>query len=148
MNSQELHSYPFAVNLDRYVGSCNTLIDLSNKVCVPNKTEVLNLNIFNMITGTNESKTLTKHISYECKFKFDGRKCNSNQKWNNVKCWCKCIKHLIYGKDHIWNPAACSCKNSNYLASIIDNSVIKYDEIIRRKSYVVQRRNKNSYNKF
>ena len=33
--SQELHYYPFAVNLDICVGSCNTLNDLSNKVCVP-----------------------------------------------------------------------------------------------------------------
>ena len=32
--SQEFHQYPFAVNLDRCVGSCNTLYDLSNKVCV------------------------------------------------------------------------------------------------------------------
>ena len=37
--SQELCYYPFAVKLDKYVGSCNTLNDLSNKVCVPNKTE-------------------------------------------------------------------------------------------------------------
>ena len=36
--SQELHYYPFAVNLDRCVGSCSTINDLSNKVCVPNKT--------------------------------------------------------------------------------------------------------------
>ena len=33
---------------------------LSNKVCVPNKTEDLNLSVFNMITGINESKTLRK----------------------------------------------------------------------------------------
>ena len=35
---------------------------ISNKVCVPNRTEDLNLNIFNMITGINELKTLPKHI--------------------------------------------------------------------------------------
>ena len=52
--SQEFHYYPFAVKLDRCVGSCNTLNDLSNKVCVPNKTEVLNLSVLNMITGINE----------------------------------------------------------------------------------------------
>ena len=45
-----------------------------------------NLNMFNMITGINNSKTLTNHISCECKFKFDGRKCNSNQWWDNDKC--------------------------------------------------------------
>ena len=39
-----------------------------------------------MITGTNKSKTLTKHISWECKCKFDVRKCNLNRKWNNDKC--------------------------------------------------------------
>ena len=36
-----------------------------------------------MITGINESKALTKHITCECKCKFDGTKCNSNQRWNN-----------------------------------------------------------------
>ena len=39
-----------------------------------------------MNTRVNESKTLTKHISHECNCKFDGRKCNSNQKQNNDKC--------------------------------------------------------------
>ena len=43
----------------RCVGSCNTLNDLSNKVCVLSKTKDLNLSVFNMITGINESKTLT-----------------------------------------------------------------------------------------
>ena len=38
-----------------------------------------------MITGKSESKILTKAISCECKCKFDGRKCNSNQWWNNDK---------------------------------------------------------------
>ena len=46
----------------------------------------LNLSVFNTITGINESKLLTKHISCECKCKFDRAKCNSNQWWNNDKC--------------------------------------------------------------
>ena len=77
--SEEFHYYPFTVQLDKYVGSCNTLNDLSNKVCVPNKTEDLNLSVFNMITGINKSKTLAKHISSNCKCKFDGRKRNLHQ---------------------------------------------------------------------
>ena len=85
--NQELHYYPFAVKLDRCVWSCNTLNDLSNKVCFPNKTEDLNVNVFNLIAGINELKALTKHISYECKCKFDGRRFNSDQWWNNDKCW-------------------------------------------------------------
>ena len=69
--SHEFHYYLFAVKLDRCVGSCNTLNDLSNKVCVPNKTEDLNLRVFHMITGINGSKTLAKHISCKCKCTFD-----------------------------------------------------------------------------
>ena len=45
----ELHYYPFAVNLDRCVGSCTSLNGLSDKACVPNKIEYLNL------TGINVS---------------------------------------------------------------------------------------------
>ena len=48
--SQEFHYYSFKVKLDRCVEMCNTLNDLANKVCVPNKTEDLNLSVFNMIT--------------------------------------------------------------------------------------------------
>ena len=77
--SQEFHYYPFAVKLDRSLGSSNTLNDLSNDVCVPNKTEDLNLSVFNMIPGINEPKALTKYISCECKCRFDGRKYNSDQ---------------------------------------------------------------------
>ena len=47
---QEFHYYPFAVKLeDRCVGNCNTLNDLSNKVCVPNKTKDLNIHVFEYI---------------------------------------------------------------------------------------------------
>ena len=66
--SQEFHYYPFPVKLDKWVGSCNTLHDLFKKVCVVNKTEDLNVSVFNIIRGINESKTLTKpkYISCEC----------------------------------------------------------------------------------
>ena len=45
--TQEFHYYLFAVKLDRCVGRGSTLNDLSNKVCVLNKTEDLNLSVFN-----------------------------------------------------------------------------------------------------
>ena len=52
--SQEFHYNPFVVKLDRCLGSCNTLNDLSNKVRLPNQTEDLNIRVLNMITGKNE----------------------------------------------------------------------------------------------
>ena len=51
-----------------------------------------------MITGINESKTLTKHISCECKCRFDGEKCNS---WWNSRIMINVdvsVKNVIYVK--------------------------------------------------
>ena len=83
-----------------------------------------------MITGINESKTLAKHISCECKCKFDGRRCNAVQWCNNHKWWCDCEKRHLCEKEYIWNPSTCSCENGKYLASTMDDSAIMCDEII------------------
>ena len=83
-----------------------------------------------MITGINEWKIITKLIPYECKRKFDGRKYNSDQWWNNKKCQCEYKKVHVCEKDYLWNPTACSCENEKYLANIMDNSAITCDEII------------------
>ena len=100
--SQECHYYPFAVKLDRCAGSCNTINDLFNNVCVQNKTEDLNLRVFS----------------------------NSDQWWNNNKCKCKCKKSHVCEKDYVWNPATCNCQNGKYLACIMDDSAIICDEVI------------------
>ena len=79
-------------------------------------------------------KTLTKNkISCECKCKFNGRKCNSSQRWNNNKCWCGYKKIHVCEKYYVWNPNKCICENGKYLASIMDDSTIVCDEVI--KSY-------------
>ena len=54
------------INLNRSASSCNNPNDLSNKVCVSNETEDLNLNVFNIITEIKESRTLTKRLSCKC----------------------------------------------------------------------------------
>ena len=45
--------YPITINLDKCNWRCNSIDDLSAKICVPNKTKcvkVLNTKVFNMIT--------------------------------------------------------------------------------------------------
>ena len=66
LSNQKCITHP-TLKLDRCAGSCSTLNDLSNKACDPDETEDLNLSLFNMITGINESETLIKHISCKCK---------------------------------------------------------------------------------
>ena len=55
--NQGLRYYPLMFNLDWCNGICNTSNDPSDKICVQNKTEDVNLSVFNMITRINESKT-------------------------------------------------------------------------------------------
>ena len=145
--SQDFQYYLSAANKDRCIGSCNFLNDLSKEVCVPNKTEDLNISVFNMITEKNESKILTKDRSCECTCKFDGTKCNSNQKWNNDKQRCKCKKHNLCERDYIWKSTKCSCKNGKYLESITDKSVITCDDIIDERAKSNDKETNNS-NKF
>ena len=61
-HNQGLCHYPFIISLDRYNGICNDINELLSIICGLNKTEHVNLSVFSMITGINES-TLTKHIS-------------------------------------------------------------------------------------
>ena len=46
--SQEFHYYPITVKLEKCVGSCNTVHNLCDKACLPNKTEDLNFSVFNI----------------------------------------------------------------------------------------------------
>ena len=84
-----------------------------------------------MNAGINKSETLTKHISCECKCKFDQTKCNSSQWSNNDKCRYEYKKHYICENDYVWNPATCNCENGKYLASIMGDSTIICDKVIQ-----------------
>ena len=72
---------------------CNPVYDLYNKVSAPNKAEDLNLNMFNIITGIKESKTLTKHILCECKCRFNVIQTNGGIKIN-VYVSVKSVMHV------------------------------------------------------
>ena len=94
-NPNELYYYPFMISLDRYDGSFRLFDDFLDFLMiyevkyVVNKTEDVNLNVFDMIR-INETKTLAKHILCDCKCKFNGRKCTWYWKRNSNKCWCLC----------------------------------------------------------
>ena len=77
--------------LGRCNGSCNTLDDLSSRICCLNKTKNVNLNAFNMITEIGESKLLINCfiISCNCRCTSDGRKYDAKQKCSNDRFQCE-----------------------------------------------------------
>ena len=52
------------INLDKCNVRCNSINDLSAKICVPSKTKDVNVKLFNMTTNKNEAKPLVKYISF------------------------------------------------------------------------------------
>ena len=87
LNLVELKYYPFMISLDKCSGSCNIL---SPQICVPKKTKDINIKVFNMITNKNYAKAMTKHISCDCKCKFNGATCNPHQKCSKKTYQYKC----------------------------------------------------------
>ena len=57
--------------LDKRNESRNVFDDLSTKICFPSKTNGIDVEVFNMITRINKVKTLMKHTSCDCKYKFN-----------------------------------------------------------------------------
>ena len=70
--------------------------------------------MFNMVTGINEFKTLTKHISCECKCKFDERKFDiinmKNVDPNNIKIDENSYKNIL-----IYDIGYVMIKDSKYV---------------------------------
>ena len=67
---------------------------------------------------------MTKHISCDCKCKF-----NVNVKQCKT-CQCEFKNYHKCEKDYSWIPSACICENSKYLKSTADTSVTECDEIV------------------
>ena len=63
LNPDELHYYQFIISMNRCDGSCNTAEDPSGRKCVLNKTEDVNLKLFDIIKGYMNQRQL-QNISY------------------------------------------------------------------------------------
>ena len=78
-----------------------------------------------MITGINESKTLSHHLTH-ANVNVDLIEENviqiNGEIMTNV-----CKKRHACEKDYVWTPSTRICENGKYIASIMDNLVIRLD---------------------
>ena len=54
-------------------------------MCLSKKKGNMNVTVFNLISGKNETRFLVQHESHECKCVS-----HSKQKWNHDECRCDC----------------------------------------------------------
>ena len=59
--------YPFTVSVNNCVGSCRTIDDPYARICVPNKVKNMNVKVFNLMSGVNETIFSVEHESCESK---------------------------------------------------------------------------------
>ena len=116
LNPVDLNYYSFMISLNKCSGGCNSVDDVSAKICFPSKAKDVNVKVFNLITNRNEAKLLIEHILSDFKWKFHSTTCSSNQKSNN-------------GTYHSLNHSTCFCENSKHLKHIVDNLKVVCDEI-------------------
>ena len=113
VNSDEPVFYPFSIKTSKCSGSCNNINNPLAKLCVPDVVKNLNVKVFNLVSGTNETRRIEWHETCKCKCKFEHSVCNNKQRWNDDKCRCECKKIIDKGvcdKIFISNPSNCECE--------------------------------------
>ena len=111
------------------------------------------MNIFNLLSKTNETRFRSWHETCMCKCRLDASICNNRQSWNNDKCRCKCKELIDKGRCNngfIWNPNVYKCEydklrdvdehldyiNCKCIKKVIDKLAGKCDEDINGNEMV------------
>ena len=83
------------------------------KLVFPKIVKNLNVKVFNLVSGTNETRCIEWHEACKCKCTFNSSVCNNKQRWNDDTCRCECkelIDKVVCDKGFIWNPGNCKCE--------------------------------------
>ena len=71
--------YPYNVQVNKCSGSCNTLDNPIEKLCVLNVIKGLNMKVYNFLTMLNETGNVLWHESCKCVCKLISSVCNNKQ---------------------------------------------------------------------
>ena len=122
--------YPFSVKINRCSGNCNNINDPYARICVPDIVKNLNVKVFNLLSRTNETRSIKRHKTYKCICRLNEVICNNKQRWNEEKCRCECKELIDKGvcdKGYIFNPSnsECECDKSCNVGQYLDYSHCK-----------------------
>ena len=69
--------YPYSIKINKCSGSCNNINDLYAKPCIPGVVKGINVQIFNLMSRTNETRYTRWHETCRCKCRLDASVCNN-----------------------------------------------------------------------
>ena len=113
INSNNPIFYPFSVKINRCRGNYNIINGPYARICVPDTVKNLNVKVFNLMSRTNETRSIKWHESCKCISRLEKIICNNKQRWNKDKCRIECKKLIdksICEKGYTWNPSNCECE--------------------------------------
>ena len=80
VNEGDLEFFPFSIKTSKWSGSCNNINNPCAKLCVSDVLKTLNVKVFNLVSGTNETRRIEWHKTCKCKCRFYSSVCNNKQR--------------------------------------------------------------------
>ena len=71
--------YPYSVQVNKCIGSCNTLDNPMVKLCVLNVIKGVNMQVYIFLMRLNETRNVLWHESFKCVCKLNSSVCNNKQ---------------------------------------------------------------------
>ena len=130
INSNNPIFYPFSVKINRCSGNCNNINDPYAKIGVPDTVKNLSVKVFNLMSLTNETRSIKWHETCKCICRLNEIICNKKQRWNEDKCRCECkelIDKRVCDKGYVFHPSNCECEcdTSCNISQYLDYSYFK-----------------------
>ena len=70
---------PYSIEINRCKGCCNTVNDPYAKICVPDQIKNPNVEVFNLMSRTKETRHIKWHKTCKCRCKLDASICNNKK---------------------------------------------------------------------
>ena len=77
LNTNEPMFYPYSIKINRCKGSCNTINNPYAKISVSDQIKDTNVNVFNLMSRTNETRHIKSHKTCKCNSRLDASICNN-----------------------------------------------------------------------
>ena len=100
-------TFSFKIKVDRYVGSCNDLMNPYSKLCISDVIRNISVKVFDLISQQNELRQVSFNESCKCNCLLNETVCNDKQRWNKDNCRYECLKIEKCDITSFWNFVNC-----------------------------------------
>ena len=98
------------IKVSKCIGSCNNITNPYSRSCFPDILKNVSINVFNLISQQNETRTIFFHESCKYGCVLNKTVCNNKKKWNKDECRCECLIHKKCDDDFVWNISNYECE--------------------------------------